>query len=126
MSKYESSLKNTVLELIEELKTEVFTLNEDEEDDMFKISFFFKQMPARSVAAAIVRELIPHSEQIETRDQKFFETNRMLFSGLPEDRVDYYIDIITSSARITEEDKAVVWDYFDTILALAKRCKKEE
>ena len=122
----QESLKAIIFDLIAELSDSVFNETDDEEDDMFKIKTFFEVMPSAQVASHVVREIIPHEDKIKARDQKFFEKNRMLFAGLPEDRIDYYMNIITTSDRIEEEDKMAVWEYFDTILALAKKCKKVE
>ena len=62
---------------------------------------------------------------IEDRDQDFFLKNKGIFAGLPDDRIKYYGELITSK-RIHTEDRRVVWEYFDTIIAIAEKYKKEQ
>lgn len=126
ISNPEKALKSIILELITDLKKRVFNKNNDEKDDMFKVHFFFQSMDADRISRHVVREIIPHETQIRERDEDFFIGNRVLFADLPEDRVDYYMDILMHSDRICKEDKVKTWDYFDTILALALICKKNK
>lgn len=126
MSRAERNLKKTILGLVKDLSKGVFNLNDDEEDDMFKIKSYFEVMPSHVIASHIIREIIPHEDKIKARDDAFFRDNGMLFAGLSDDRKAYYLNIITTSERIEEEDKSAVWDYFDTILALAILCKKKD
>ena len=120
-----SDLKDTVLDLLRTLKENMFTRN-DEQGDMLMMEIFFKNMHQERVMQHVVRHVLPHASVIEARKIEFFAQNRELFSGLPEDRIDYYNDLIMNSDRLDDEDKEEIWDYLNTIVELAKMYRKQK
>jgi len=66
--------------------------------------------------------------QFESRKENrgFFFDNRAIFSGLPDDRIDHYTQIVANSDRLDKDDRQEVWDYFDTIVALAECYRKQK
>ena len=115
--------KNTILELIADLKDTIFD-REDEKGDLMLVEFYFKRMHPERVIDHISSLALPHKSQIKKRDVNFFLENRKIFAGLPEDRIDYYSDIIATGTRLSEDDRKIIWSYFDTFIALAESYRK--
>lgn len=118
-------MKNTILDLIGVLREEMLT-DPDEYGDLMMVEFFFKRMHPEGVMQQIIQQVLPHSAKIENRQQAFFLENRAIFSGLPEDRIDHYTEVIANSDRLTKEDRQEIWEYFDTIVALAECYRKQK
>ena len=115
--------KTTILELIRDLKDNIFS-TEDEQGDLMVVEFFFKRMHSEMVMEHIIKNILPHKTKIDGRNISFFLDNRAIFAGLPADRVGYYSDIISTGERLDDEDRQVIWEYFDTLVALAEAYKK--
>lgn len=115
--------KTTILELISDLKQNVFT-QQNEQGDLVLVEFFIKRLHPERIMSNIVKNVLPHDKQISKRDSKFFISNKTIFSGLPQDRVDHYSYIIAN--KLNTEDLEVIWEYFDTIVSLAKVYKKNK
>ena len=118
-------LKATILDLISDLKNNVFTL-EDEKGDLMVVEFFFKRLNPESLMQHVISHIIPWKDKIENKDQNFFLENKNIFKGLPEDRLTHYGQIIAKSERVDEEDKKVIWDYFNIIVEIAEIYKKNK
>ena len=116
-------IKNTILELIGDLKDNIFE-SEEEKGDLMLVEFFFKRMHPERVIDHIVSHALPHKNKIKNRDINFFIENRKIFAGLPEDRIDYYCNMIAVGEKLTDEDRQVIWSYFDTFVALAESYRK--
>lgn len=109
----------TILEFVEDLRTHVFPSPADS-GELLIVRQFFSLLPVRSVADHVVRHVLPHASQIRSRDEKFFLDNKSIFAGLPDARVHYYSSA-WEDGRIDDENKAVIWQYFDTLIAYASR-----
>lgn len=120
-----NDLKNTILDLISVLRDEMLT-NHDEHGDLMMVEFFFKRMHPERIMDHIVQHVLPHTDKIRHRNQSFFLENRGIFAGLPEDRISHYTGIVANSDRLSKEDRNEIWDYFDTIVALAELYKKNK
>jgi hypothetical protein len=119
--------KAMVLDLITDLRDNVRIFGGEEEiGDLSAVEFFFQRLHPERVMQHLIDKLLPHKKQIERRDQKFFLNNRILFAGLPDDRVDYYTNIIAKGNSISEEERDTIWAYFDSLLALAEDNKKNK
>ncbi len=118
-------MKSTLLELVRDLKENIFK-NNDEQGDLMMVEFFFKRMHEEMVMQHIIKQVVPYKIKIKDRDINFFIENRCLFAGLPEDRIDYYRNIIVSNERLNDEDRQIIWEYFDTIMALAESYRKHK
>ncbi len=118
-------MKSTLLELVKDLKENIFK-NNDEQGDLMLVEFFFKRMPEEMVMQHIIKQVIPHKIKIKNRNINFFLENKCLFTGLPDDRVDHYRNIIVYSGRLNNEDLKIIWEYFDTIIALAELYRKHK
>lgn len=122
-------IRNTVLELVADFKDNIFT-NPREQGDLMIVEFFFQKLNAETIAERIVKHVLPYSKAIENRDVTFFlEKKNEIFGGLPANRVEYFSDLIQKpedKGGMTEENKDVVWAYFDTLKALGEEYKKNK
>lgn len=120
-------IKNTVLEFIRDLKDNVLT-KPTEQGELALVEFFFKKMSSSSVASHVVTHVLPHEKKIKDRDLSFFIKEKSnIFGGLPSDRVEHFSILVTSppgKGGMSNEDKDVVWAYFDSLIDLSKIYKK--
>ncbi len=119
-----SDLKRLILDFIQDVKDNISTTNE-ERGDMMLVEFFFKQLHPDMVLYHVINALLPHKDKVIARTEGFFMENRFLFSGLPGDRVEYYVNHI-KNGYINAEDRKVIYEYFDTIIAMAEILKKKK
>lgn len=120
-------IKNTVLELINDLK-QVFTQQSDK-GDLLLVEFAMKKLSDTTIADKMVSCVLPHSIGIKNRDLEFFLQERNnLFAGLPQNKIDHFAKMISTKGRggLSEEDINIVWDYFDTLLGLVEEYKKKK
>ena len=119
------ALKTTILDLIGVLKDHMLTEYE-EQGDLVLVEFFFQRMDHEKIMDHVVTHVLPFSTKIRKRDQTFFLNNKGIFAGLPENRIDHYSDVIVNSSRLSREDRDEIWEYFDTIVALAEKYRKQK
>lgn len=115
-------LKQTVFEFLTDLGG-IFT-SATEKGDLALVEFFYKRLHKEMIMQHAIKKLLPFKQQIEERNIQFFDENRYIFAGLPEDRVAYYSELILSQKRLSKDDLNMMWDYLDTMLALAESYKK--
>jgi hypothetical protein len=123
----QENIKKTILEFIADIKDNIFT-DTTEQGDLLLVEFFFNKMDVQSVTNKIVDHLLPHAEMIKRRDINFFiNKKKEIFAGLPEDRVNHLVRLIDpENDKLSEEDREVIWAYFDTLLSLAEEYKKRK
>jgi hypothetical protein len=115
-------LRQTVFEFHTDLG-DIFT-SKIENGDFVIMEFFYKHLPKEVLMQYAIEKLLPFKPQIKERNIQFFNQNTCVFSGLPEDRVAYYRDMIVTQKRLSEDDLSMIWEYLDTMLALAESYKK--
>ena len=118
-------LKETLLDFIADLKDNIFYTNE-EKGELMLVEFFFKRLHTGRVMQHILKHVVPHKKMIKNRDLDFFIENRSIFSGLPEDRIDHYSDVLSHQTKIDDDDMNVIWQYFETMIAIAEQYKKNK
>jgi len=118
-----NDIKSTQLELIADLKENVFR-GAMEQGELFTVAFFFERLHAERAMDHVVSYVLPWKKQIHDRDVKFFQNNKHIFEGLPEDRVEYYSEKLAND--IDQESRDVMWDFFDTMIALSEEYKKHK
>jgi len=74
-----------------------------------------------TIADNMVRFVLPHALQISRRESKYFEENRSIFGTEVPDSVHEKFKNLWCNV-LEEEDKEIVWDYFDVFVGLAKKC----
>ena len=124
MSSVEDLCKKTILELIDDLKEYVFT-ESDEQSDIMMVELFFRSKPALEIVYHIIQHILPHEHHITAKNDRFFVDNKQLFEGLPSQKIGYYTNQLTSD-RIDADDKEMIWKYFNTLVKLAKKYKKND
>jgi len=117
--------KRIILDLIIDLRDNIFD-REDEEEDLTNVEIYFKLLHPERVIDHVINHVLPHKKKIDKRDVNFFLKNKSLFAGLPEDKIKYYSTIIANGKRVSQEDRDVVWDYFDSLIALAESYRKRK
>lgn len=118
--------KNTIIDLITNLRDDIFTSSE-ERGDLTAVEFFFRNCHHERIMMHLVNKLLPYKKEIVAKNINFFEDNSdTIFAGLPEDRVNYYSKIITSGKRISTEYRSTIWEYFDSLIALAELYQKNK
>lgn len=126
-----NELKNTVIDLIRELKESIFT-SPTEISDLLLVEFYFKNISPEKLMDQIIQHVIPYSNYIKEKDLKFFIANKGIFSPLVEKKVisqekmEYYSNILASGERFDEDDENVVWDYLNVIECLAEQYRKNK
>ena len=117
------SIKDTQLEFIADLKENVFS-GAVEQGELFTVAFFFERLHPERAMDHVVTHVLPWKKQIHKRDVNFFQDNKHIFEGLPEDRIEYYSEKLAKD--IDQESRDVMWDFFDTMIALAEQYKKHK
>lgn len=129
MDKKAEEIKTTLLELIADYKDNVFT-DPKELGDLLLVEFFFNKLDATSIAEKFVKNILPYKKEIEKRELKFFIRNKdTLFSNLPKEKVDYFIDKIQKPEKeggIANDHKEVTWEYIDKFVELCEEYKKNK
>jgi hypothetical protein len=117
-------IKNTQLEFIADLKENVFS-GMIEQGELFTVAFFFERLHPERAMDHVVSHVLPWKKHIRARNEQFFLDNKHIFEGLPADRVDYYSTKL-AGPDIDQESRDVMWDFFDTMVALAEEYKKNK
>lgn len=123
MARYCKEVQRLISELITDLMDNIFE-NEEEKSDMIKVQFFFMNLPADRAMHHVIQKILPHKRKIKERNLDFFIENRHLFSGLSEEKIDYYINYIVNDTSIPEDTREVIWMYFDELIRYAEKYRK--
>jgi hypothetical protein len=122
-------IKDTVLELICDFKDNIFTSSSDK-GDLLVVEFFFKKKSAKEISDHIVKHVLPYKKNIENKKLSFFrEKKNEIFSGLPKEKVEYFASLVEKPEKkggMSDENKDIVWDYFNTLASLAEIYKKNK
>lgn len=92
-------------------------------DDVLYVKIFLQALGKDKCMEHTIKRILPYKKQIEKRDQEFFQKNKKIFGELPQDRVDYFSDLIVNE-KLTKEDKNEIWDFFEAFVACADEYKK--
>lgn len=118
-------LKQVILDMISDIKDNILTLP-SEQDDIILVEFFFGRLHPETVSHHVLKKVVPHKEHIKARSEDFFRKNKFIFSGLKEDKVNYYEKVLSNPNRVNAEDKKIMWEYFDEIIRLSEEYKKQK
>jgi hypothetical protein len=98
-----------------------------ERGELTMVVFFFKKLHPMRCMDHVVEHVLPRKRHIEKRNDKFFDENKYsIFAGMPDDRIEYYAGLLKNKNRVSQDNLSVIWDYFDTMLALAEQYKKNK
>jgi len=119
-----TSLKSTILDMIADIRDNILYY-EDEQTDLNIIELFFQATHEERIMQRAIKYILPHRDAIRSRDVNFFKNNKFLFSGLDDEKVEYYMKVISNSKRFTLEDEDTLFQYFDTIVAILEIYKNK-
>jgi len=124
----ENKIKTTVVEFIGDMMENVFEEGTPENAEIGKVKMFFDVLTAVDVAQYAVDKVLPFSTKIKNHELSFFEDNKHeIFKGLPSETIDKFAKLFTLPSKkggLSEENIAIVWSYWDTIVELTEMMKK--
>lgn len=103
-------------ELIEQFPTEA---------DLILVRLFLKDsVPYVDIINTFIKECLPHKQAISERDEKvFLENDLALFSNFNKSKVNHF-RVLWKSSILNEEDRDIIWKWFDTFIYLAEQYQK--
>lgn len=114
-------------ELLTQLKSQLVDFFDDligllpNETDFVVLRIFIKdRVPIEDVMKYISLKLLPLKTLIDTRDEKFFLENNILFEQLDKNKVNHFKRIWLSK-DIDNQDKDIIWKWFTSLIYLAKK-----
>lgn len=113
----ENLFKEQLLNFLEYLLSDILT---DESNLLIAITWIKDNAVPEDLTLLFCGYILPNSEKIENRDEKFFLENKSIFSGLNGGTVDYFKSIWTSD-NLSDENKSLIWKWF---VKFNKICKK--
>ena len=77
------------------------------------------------VLGRFIRDLLPFSDQIKERNEKFFLNNDILYTGasIAKAKVNHFKELWLSK-RLDENDRETIWKWMDVMNAIASQYKK--
>jgi hypothetical protein len=112
-------LKSQVLNLLDDLLT-IFP----NEADLLLIRLFFEnQIEPSKLMDGFIKWVYPWKEHILEHNEEFFEKNEHIFGPLPTDKIRYLKQKI-HDGTIDNEDKQVMWRYFEIFIKLIDQYNK--
>lgn len=127
MTDLSTALHGIILEFIEDLKNNVAECESDK-GDLMLVEFFFKKAAPSAIMEHVIKHVLPLKDKIKNRNTSFFlQKKNEIFRGLPTDRVEYFAQRCSKPASqggLSDEDKEVIFAYFDTMIELAEKQKK--
>lgn len=109
--------KNTLIEFLDEL-IDMFP----SEEDLIIIRFFLNdQVPIEDVVKHTYTHLVPLKPLIQSRDDKFFLENQVLFQDINDDNKVNHFKKLWLNPSITSEDREIMWRWFELLVALAEK-----
>jgi len=142
ISEHPKMLKQTILELISDMKTNVFIDNK-EQADFAEIEFFFNSMHEYDVMNHCIKELLPIKNVIQkgtllfeqlqadpkkklTKEEKIFvyDNFNILFDRLQKDEREYYKKILHNKKRVKISDIKCWFEFLIVAFTLTEQYKK--
>jgi hypothetical protein len=96
------------------------------EGDFVIIRIFIKdQVPMADVLGRFIRDLLPCSEQVKSRNEKFFLDNTLLYSGasVADTKVNHFKNLWLSN-QLDDNDRETVWKWMDALNKIASQYYK--
>lgn len=117
-----NEFKNKVVSFLDEL-IEQFP----EESDFIIARIFLKdQIPTETIILTFIKNIMPYKEQIKDRDEMFFlNSDIALFGEVNKEKVNN-LKLLWKSSRLDNEDKEVMWKWFDIFIFLAEKYQQHQ
>jgi hypothetical protein len=115
------------IHILKSLKSELTTFFDElislmpEEGDIVIIRFWIgDKFPIQDIMEHIIANLLPIKDLVKTRNEDFFLKNNVLFDQLDSNKVNYFKKL-WCSGTLDEDDKVVIWKWFQRILLRAEK-----
>lgn len=79
------------------------------------------QIPIIDLMNHLIHKIIPLKHMVKQRDENFFMENDVLFGGMESGQKGMFKRIWKSPA-LDDEDRDVIWRWFDSFVMLAEKC----
>ncbi len=122
MTSIKGQIKNTIIEFISDFENIIDGGNL--KNDIGMANIYFHGLSDTEITQHVIQHILPKKSYISARDMNFFRQNKKtLFGDLPERSVNEFEKVLFDGS-IPQENIDVIWDYFDTLVALAEKAKK--
>lgn len=112
---FKSSLVNFLDELIEQFP---------EEGDLVVARIFLNdQVPIEQIMNVVIVKILPLKDMVKRKDEDFFINNNVLFEQINKDKVNRF-KILWRSDRLDNEDRLVIWRWYELFILLAEKYQK--
>lgn len=109
-------------QLVEFLDQLIETFPDEGDFIIFRI-FVKDKLPIADIMKYIVNKLLPLRDMVKKRDEDFFLNHNILFSQINNpDKINHFKKLWLSE-NVDEENKEVIWRWFDAFLYLAYKYK---
>lgn len=121
MTDIEKQFKNTLISFLDELIGQF-----PQEGDLVIFRIFLKdKTPISTVLNYFIENILPFKQMVVDRNETFFLNHCSLFEQNEnrKDKVNKFKKLWTSS-QLDDDDKKVIWEWFDSFVFLAERYQK--
>jgi len=87
--------------------------------------FIKDQVSIYDLLGRFCRDLLPHKEQVEKRNESFFLENSLFLTkgAVSENRVNFFKDLWCSD-RLDPSDRDVIWDWMEVFMQIGEKYEK--
>jgi len=122
--------KSPLEKILYEFKTQVINFLNDiisiapAEQDLVLLRIVFEnRIDTEFVLNAFIEKMTPWKSYILSRNEDFFYNNDNIFGFIPTTKVSHFKRMFRDGT-FNEEDKGVIWDYFNVFVSLADQYNK--
>ncbi len=93
-----------------------------QEADLIMYRFFLsEQIPVETLMQRFIHFVLPHRQQISSRDEAFFISNDNIFGSSPKDKVIHFKNLYLG---MNEENREMLFQWFDSFLMLVDKYRE--
>lgn len=115
--------KNTLISFLDELIGQF-----PSEGDLVIFRIFIKdRVPIENILNFFVLRILPHKKMVNERDEDFFLNKCDLFESVNSDEEKRKVNrfkILWRSPSLDDDDKRIVWEWFDSFIILSEKYQK--
>nr|QBK87208.1 MAG: uncharacterized protein LCMAC201_01100 [Marseillevirus LCMAC201] len=119
INKVLGQLRDQVLNLLDDL----LSICPNEPDVLLARLFFENQVNPETLMLGFVKWVYPWKGYIKEHNEMYFEENEHIFGPLPVDKVQYFKDKI-KDGTFDDDDKEIIWQYFEVFISLIEQYNK--
>jgi hypothetical protein len=95
------------------------------EGDFILLRLLCDQLPSSLIINTFANRILPYTDLIKQKNEKFFLESEDLFAGMPKSKVNYFKNIWLSETLKTD-DRDELWKWFHLFANLALKYKQFE